>query len=53
MTTRRLAAAMAIYVGIALAGLTVEEEKLRLALWIFTAGLAVKTYIAWLQARKG
>ena len=53
MTTARTTTEMAIYVCLALAGLTVAGARLWQVLWIFGAGLAVKTYIAWLQAKRG
>ncbi len=41
----RLAAALAGYLILALVGTFILEGALRIALWIFFAGLAVKTLI--------
>lgn len=51
MTKQRLHAALAVYAALAVAAIPVAHSGLRLALWIFLAGLALKTYVAWLQQR--
>ena len=51
MTTARLRKALAVYAVLALCGFGLDEPKMRLVLWIFLAGLAAKSYVAWLQAR--
>lgn len=43
----RLAAAMSSYAVLGVIGTFVLDGKMRLALWIFLAGLAVRTLIAW------
>lgn len=43
----RLTAALSSYAGLALLGAFALDGKMRLALWIFLAGLTVKTLIAW------
>lgn len=39
--------ALAMYVTLGLIGAFTLTGKIRLALWVFLAGLAVKTLIAW------
>jgi uncharacterized membrane protein len=51
MTTAKLRTALAVYAVLALAGFTVGDGKLRLALWVFLAGLAAKSWVAWLAQR--
>jgi hypothetical protein len=44
---KRFIAAMSVYAVIAvLAAFTLDGDKLRDAVWIFMAGLAMKTYIS-------
>jgi len=49
----RFAAAMAAYAVLALLGWVTLTGKIRLALWIFLAGLAVKTVIAVASQKDG
>jgi hypothetical protein len=52
-SSRRYVAGMVIYGGLAvLAGLTLDGA-IRIATWIFLAGLALKTWIAALKDRSG
>jgi hypothetical protein len=48
----RFAIAMATYAALALLGAVTLTGKIRVALWIFLGGLAVKTVIA-VAARRG
>jgi hypothetical protein len=47
----RLWAALAAYAAIAVLAAFTLQGKFRIAVWIFMAGLAVKTWLASLQAR--
>jgi hypothetical protein len=49
MSTRRLYTAFAVYGVLAVAALPLRDERVRLALWVFLAGLAAKSYVAWLR----
>ena len=54
MTWKRFRIAFVIYLLLGLASLPlVEDRALRLFLWIFLGGLAVKIYIAVLRDRAG
>jgi hypothetical protein len=45
--------ALLIYAALALLGLLfLRDPTMRLVLWIFLAGLALKSYVAWLQRRQ-
>jgi energy-converting hydrogenase Eha subunit H len=46
MTRERLRRALIIYGGLAAAGIPLDNEQMRLALWVFLGGLAVKSVIA-------
>ena len=52
MTTRKLTVGLATYLALALLGALSLDGDIRLALWIFLAGLAVKTILAWLDWRR-
>ena len=50
MSGRRLALALGCYALLSTAAwLIISDRDLRLALWVFLAGLAVKSWLAWKQ----
>lgn len=53
MTANRLRLALGAYGILAVAAIPVRETNVRLALWIFLAGLALKSVIAYYQSRGG
>jgi len=46
MSDRRFYVALALYSGLALLAAVTLDKEIRLATWIFLAGLAVKSYIS-------
>ena len=53
MTSRKLGVALLCYAALGLAGFGIAQRQVRLVLWVFLAGLAVKSWIAWKQERLG
>lgn len=53
MTAKRLRLALGAYGILAVAAIPVRETNVRLAVWIFLAGLAVKSVIAYYGSRRG
>ena len=53
MTATKLRLALAAYAVLAVAALPLTDRSIRLALWVFLAGLAVKSVIAYYRARQG
>lgn len=53
MTGNRLRLALGAYGILAVAAIPVRESNVRLAVWIFLAGLALKSVIAYYKARQG
>lgn len=49
---RRLYGALAVYAIIAVLAACTLEGMFRVVVWIFIGGLAVKTWIAWLQQQR-
>jgi hypothetical protein len=53
LTLSRLKRALLLYAALGVGSLPfVTDMTLRLVLWIFLAGLAVKSWIAWLQYKR-
>lgn len=52
MSKNRLWSAMAAYAALAAAGLSIDHREMRLMLWVVLAGLAVKTYVGFLQEQR-
>ncbi len=46
MTKKRLYIALAVYAVLAAIGAVATSGEVRIVLWIFLAGLAIKSYIA-------
>ena len=53
MTAKLLRLALGAYGILAVAAIPVREANVRLAVWIFLAGLALKSVIAHYQSRRG
>ena len=54
MSGDRLGLALGCYVLLAgAAWLTISDRDLRLVLWVFLGGLAVKSWVAWRQNQGG
>ncbi len=51
MTTQRLKMALAIFALMALLAGLVLRGEVRLAVWIFLAGLGLKSWISWRKTR--
>lgn len=47
MSSRKLRIALLCYAVLAVAGFGISHRDMRLVLWIFLAGLGVKSWIAW------
>jgi hypothetical protein len=51
MTTKRLYGAFVTYAALACLGSVTTSGDVRIVLWVFLAGLALKSYIAWAKQR--
>ncbi|MBM3737118.1 MAG: hypothetical protein FJW39_15165 [Acidobacteria bacterium] len=52
MTTSRFKQALAVYLALGLAGFTVDDIRLQQVLWVFLAGLGLRSYVAWLREKQ-
>ena len=53
MTTQRFRIALVFYAVLAGVGSVSTSGDVRIVLWIFFGGLALKSYIAWIKHRLG
>ncbi|MCC6586478.1 MAG: hypothetical protein IT168_07145 [Bryobacterales bacterium] len=53
MTANRLRLALGAFGILAVAAIPIAEPNVRLAVWVFLAGLAVKSVIAYYRSRQG